>query len=77
LDAINPQEIMRILELTDSFNLHRETIIVPLTKGDESSVTILPDHHLRIVVPKNKPFDEWLVELKTHLSSMNLSSVRS
>ena len=76
MDAVHPNEIMRILELTDSLNLHREEIIVPLTRENEGGITILPDHRLRIVVPKNRAFDEWLLELKAKLGSMNLSSLR-
>jgi hypothetical protein len=68
---------MKILELTDSLNLHRESVLIPLVAGDEGSVTILPNQRLRIVVPKNKPFDEWLLELKTQLKNMNLSTVQN
>jgi len=65
---------MKILELTDSFNLHREAVIIPLALGDVGSATLLPDGRLRIVVPKNKPFEDWLVELRTELTRMNLIS---
>jgi hypothetical protein len=72
LDVLRPDQILKILELTDSFNLHREAVVIPLAPEDESSVTLLPDQRLRIVVPKNKPFEEWLLELRTQLANMNL-----
>jgi hypothetical protein len=66
---------MKILELTDSFNLHRETVMIPLALGDEDSVTFLPDKRLRIVVPKNRPFEDWLTDLRAQLVKMNLSTI--
>jgi hypothetical protein len=66
---------MKILELTDSFNLSREAVMIPLALGDEGSVTLLPDERLRIVAPKNRPFEDWLTELRTRLSNMGLSTL--
>jgi hypothetical protein len=67
---------MKILELTDSFNLNRESIVIPLALGDAGSVTFLSDKRLRIVAPKNMPFEDWLVELRTRLESMGLSTMQ-
>ena len=70
--ALHPEQILKILELTDSLNLHRETILIPLATENEGSVTILADRRVRIVVPSNKPFEDWLTELRTQLTKMNL-----
>jgi len=70
--ALRPEQILKILELTDSLNLHRETILIPLSTEDEGSVTILADRRVRIVVPSNKVFEEWLTELRAQLAKMNL-----
>jgi hypothetical protein len=70
--ALRPEQILKILELTDSLNLHRETILIPLATENEGSVTILADRRVRIVVPSNKPFEDWLTELRTQLTKMNL-----
>jgi len=67
---------MKILELTDSFGLHREAVVIPLATDDQDDVVALPDHRLRITVPKNRPFDEWLVELRSKLTNMDLSAFR-
>jgi hypothetical protein len=73
--ALRPEQILKILELTDSFDLHREKVLIPLGTQDEGSATTLPDGRLRIVVPTNKPFEEWLTELRAQLAKMNLSSI--
>ena len=70
--ALRPEQILKILELTDSLNLHRETILIPLATEDEGSVTILADRHVRIIVPSNKQFEDWLIELRVQLAKMNL-----
>lgn len=67
---------MKILELTDSFGLHREAIVIPLSVDDRDDVVTLPDHRLRITVPKSRPFNEWLVELRSKLTNMDLSAFR-
>jgi hypothetical protein len=76
LDTIHPEQIMKILELTDSFNVHREAVVIPLAAYGEGSVTIGSDHRLRIVVPENKPFEQWFSELRVQLGEMDLSSLR-
>ena len=70
--SLRPDQILKILELTDSLNLHRETILIPLSTEDGGSVTVLADRRVRIVVPSNKPFEEWLTELRAQLAKMNL-----
>ena len=73
---VRPNQVMKILELTDSLSLHREAIFIPLQAEPDGGVTLLPDHRLRIVIPMNKPFEEWLLDLKKELSEMDLSSVK-
>jgi hypothetical protein len=76
LNTLSPDQIMKILQLTDSFNLHREAVMVPLALSDVGGITLLPDGRLRIVVPKNKPFEDWLMELRTQLAGMQLPSTQ-
>ena len=72
MGAVRPEQIMKILEITDSLNLHWESVMIPLSTEVEGSVTILADRRVRIVVPSNKPFEEWLTELRAQLAKMNL-----
>jgi len=72
MGAVRSEQILKILELTDSLNLHRESILIPLSTEGEGSVTILDDQRVRIVVSSNKPFELWLAELRSQLVKMNL-----
>jgi hypothetical protein len=67
---------MKILELTDSLRVSREAVVIPLIAEGEGSIALLPDNKLRIVVAKNRPFEEWLRDLRTQLTSIDLSKIR-
>ncbi len=76
MSAVRPEQVLKILELTDSFNLHREAVYIPLATEENGSVTVLPDGRLRIICPRTESFEAWLSELRTRLENMNLSKVR-
>jgi hypothetical protein len=64
---------MRILELTDSFNINRESVTIPLVTEEGGSIAMLPDGHLRILCPEDAKFDAWMKELRDRLEKMDLS----
>jgi hypothetical protein len=66
---------MRILELTDSFNISRESVIIPLVTEEKGSITILPDGRLRIVCPEDAKFEAWMKDLRNRSEDMDLSRV--
>jgi hypothetical protein len=76
MNTLHPDQILRILEITDSFNLHRESIFIPLRSEEKGSVAILPDGRLRIVCPETGPFEAWLVQLRDELEKLDLSKVK-
>ena len=76
MSALRPDQVLKILELTDSFNLHRESVFIPLGTEENGSVTLLPDGRLRIVCPRNIALQNWLEELRALLEKMDLSKVR-
>ncbi|MGD0175246.1 MAG: hypothetical protein ABSC50_00270 [Candidatus Bathyarchaeia archaeon] len=76
MSALRPDQILRILEITDSFNLHRESIFIPLRTEENGSIMILPDGRLRIVCPEAGQFAAWLVELRGELERIDLSKVK-
>ena len=76
MSALRPDQILKILELTDSFNLHRESVFIPLGREENGSVTLLPDGRVRIVWPRAEPFEAWLAELRDRLKKMDLSKVK-
>lgn len=75
MGTVRPEQVLRVLELTDSFNLHREAVFIPLVTEDNGSVAVLPDGRLRIACPSSRPFDEWLSDLRARLEKMDLSTV--
>ena len=77
LRAIRPEEVMKVLEITDSFNLHRESVFIPLATEETGSVTLQSDGRLRIVCPGTGLFEEWLVELRRQLEKIDLSRLRA
>ena len=75
LHAIRHDEVNKILELTDSFNLHRECIFIPLATEKGGSVPLEHDERLRIVCSSTAPFEEWLTELRKQLERIDLSKL--
>jgi hypothetical protein len=75
LGALRPEHVLRILELTDTFGIHREAVIIPLATEETGSIKILPDGHLRIACPNNVALEEWLSDLRARLEKMDLSRV--
>jgi hypothetical protein len=76
LTALRPDQILKVLQLTDSMNLHRESIYIPLTTAEKGTIEILSDGRLKIICPTEESFDAWLDELQSRLKQMDLSSVR-
>jgi hypothetical protein len=67
---VRPDQIARILELTDSLGISREAVTIPLGAEGEGSVEVLSDGRFRIVCPERLQFDEWLVALRERLDTM-------
>ena len=76
MTAVTTEHVIKILELTDALSLSREAVVIPLASESHGDVVVLPDKRLRITVPSNQPFDEWLVELRGKLAKMDLSGFR-
>jgi len=73
--SLRPEQIIKILEITDSFNIHRESVIIPLKTEDQGSLNLLPDGRLHIVCPTDEGFDRWLEEIRQKLQTMDLSKL--
>ena len=70
MQAVRPEEVMKILEVTDSLNLHREKILVPLQTEENGSVMLQSDGRVRIVCPNAGVPEEWLTELRNQLGKI-------
>ncbi len=73
--SLRPEQIIKILEITDSFNIHRESVIIPLKTEDQGSLKLLPDGKLRITCPTDRIFDRWLDEIREQLQTMDLTKL--
>jgi len=75
MDRVGPREIHRILAVTDSLLLHRESISVPLATRGEGSVRLLGER-IEIVAPAAGNFDSWLQTLPAQIQALDLTRVR-
>ena len=75
MDRVGPREIHRILAITDSLHLHRESISVPLATRGEGSVRLL-GNHIEIVAPAADDFEAWLQNLPAQIRALDLALVR-
>ncbi len=69
---MSPEQVARIYEVTDSFKLNRDWIVVPLSASDVPLETLLPDGKLLIHAPDGAAFEPWLSELPKRLSELDL-----
>jgi len=69
--AVRPEEIMKILEVTDSFNFHREKIFIPLQTEEKGTAALQTDGRIRIVCPSKGLTEEWLLELRSLLGNIH------
>ncbi|MCI0440836.1 MAG: hypothetical protein L0177_17150 [Chloroflexi bacterium] len=69
-DIIGMDDMMAIYEVTDRFDIDRESISVPLEKEGDGSVTRNLDGTLEITVPAVKPTREWLPVLEARLKQL-------
>jgi hypothetical protein len=76
LGTVGAEQIIKILELTDSFNLSRESVIIPLRTAGQGEIKLLANQRLSITVPESGRFEEWLLEVQDKLAKMDLSTIR-
>jgi len=70
LQAVEPGEIARILELTDRLEIHRESVAIPLARRDPGGPRRLPNGKIEIAVPTGTDFDPWLSGLEDALRAL-------
>jgi hypothetical protein len=70
---VTPEQIERIYQLTDTFSLKRDAVVVPLVGRGEGMEMILPDGKLLVRPPPNPNFEPWFVGLAGRLVQLDLS----
>ena len=73
-DIIGMEDMMAIYEVTDRFEIDRETISVPLEKADEWSVTANEDGSIEIVAPSVIPISDWQSTLENRIRQLGFST---
>jgi hypothetical protein len=75
MDRVGPREIHRILGVTDSLHLHRESVSVTLATRGEGNVRLLGER-IEIVAPAAGDFEAWLQNLPARIRALDLTRVR-
>jgi hypothetical protein len=73
VQPLGPQDIRRILAVTDELGLHRESIRVPLARRAAGSVRVTDAGQVEIVAPEGDGLETWLEALPETLRALDLS----
>jgi hypothetical protein len=76
MKALGPQEMRRILAVTDALAIHRESVSVPLVPRDDGAVRVTAAGKLEIVAPADGDFDAWIEHLPGLVAALDLTAVR-
>lgn len=72
-EIIGMEDMMAIYEVTDRFEIDRETISVPLEKAGIGSVTANEDGSIEIVAPMSMPIRDWQPTLEDGIRGLGFS----
>ncbi len=75
MDAVGPQDIHRIVAVTDEIGIHREAVRIPLGTEGVGQVT-LAGTIVEIVAPAQGDFEAWVIGLGDRIRSLDLSGVQ-
>ena len=73
-DIIGMEDMMAIYEVTDRFDIDRETISVPLEKANEGSVSANEDGSIEIIAPSTMPIGDWQSTLEDRIRQLGFST---
>ena len=69
-DIISMADMAQVFDVTDTFDIDRESISVELTKEDPGAVQAGDGDTLEITLPLSTPLDAWLPTLKEELQRL-------
>jgi hypothetical protein len=72
-DIIGMDDMEAIYEVTDRFEIDRETISVPLEKSGPGSVSANDDGTIEIVAPATVPIRDWQPVLQAGIETLGFS----
>jgi len=64
LTAVTLKEIEQVFTILEEFGLSREAVVIPLKPAHPGSVRMRPDNRLEIVLDRDVPLDDQLVEIR-------------
>jgi hypothetical protein len=72
MELLTVTRVERIYRVTDSLDLHRDWVVVPLNTAEEGSEIMQPDGKLLIRAPGGPAFEPWLAGLRGRLEQLDL-----
>ena len=73
-EVIGMADMMAIYEVTDRFEIDRETISVPLEKANDGSVIANEDGSIEIIAPLTMPIGDWQSTLEDQIRQLGFST---
>ncbi len=73
---LTPEQIERVYQLTDTFFLHREFVVVPLMGDDRGMEMVLPDGKVLVRPCAGAGYESWYAGLAERVSKLNLNKTR-
>ena len=73
MSVLTAQQVEQIYQLTDSLELNRDWVVVPLTGSPAGLETVLPDGKVLIRPLAGEGFTSWFAGLQSRLESLDLN----
>ncbi|MDP6958310.1 MAG: hypothetical protein QF645_05790 [Planctomycetota bacterium] len=73
---LTPEQIDKVHEVTDTFRLDRDAVVIPMVASDSPEELVLPDGKLLIRPPAGKAFRRWVAGLGDRLELLPLQRTR-
>lgn len=70
---LTPEQIARVYEVVDRFQLNRDWVVVPLAGSKEPLERVLPDGKILLNAPNGDAFEKWFGELEMKIGNLDLS----
>ena len=69
---LTPEQVEQVYEVTDTFRLNRDSVVIPMVASDSPAELVLPDGKLLIRPPAGKAFRKWIHGLGDRLDLLPL-----
>ncbi|MBI4564671.1 MAG: hypothetical protein HY716_08290 [Planctomycetes bacterium] len=73
MELLTRADVDRILAITDSLDLHRNWVIVPVAAHPRGVELRQPDGKILIQAPGGEAFEPWIRDLRNRLERLDLS----